>query len=465
MPIAAAGVTEISGITGQSRDSFALRTKDEYVPAWADHVHKGTKIASLIAKKKGTMGGKRTLTSVQDSLPQSAGIALFEYDDMPTPRVGTYFNPELYSRKVFSRLRWTLEVEIMARKGDKVAWAQPRTEDLKKAREQFNINYARMLYLGPQQILGTVLSQSSETSTMYSRDARSSAADDRHKYGTHYLRKNMSVSAVAPAASAVVPDGDITGNVYAEGGANERYISAISVSTPTAPTFTVNSAWQGTAPADEAIIVPYRSRAVDGSPTKAAGNDSLYAGPNGLMNLVADASRRAKIYNVARSSQPSLEGFMDTQSGVRTPWNEMRISHAVDKVNDDGLGDGPSVLLMNRSVRREYVKETSGDRRFEPVLKTKGYAAKLQFQAGDQLMTIVTDRDCQPGLVWALETDGFGWLSEADMQAVGDGERFVANKAATEQLYFMSGNCMTERPCNNCLIDDISDSVYGLTTL
>lgn len=454
-------------ITGQGRTSFQDSVKDEYVPAWEDHVHTGIKIASKIAKKKGTMGGKRTLTSVMDSYPQSAGIALFENDDMPTPRVGTYFQPELYSRRIFSRLRWTWEVQIQARKGDSVAWRQPRANDLRTARIQFDINFSRMLYLGPAQILATQNGAvSSATSTVFGRDTRSSANDDRHKYGLHYLRKNMSITHVAASAGAVVPYGNpADANSDATTGAfvNERYISSMSKS---ALTFTMDQVFDfGTAsalPANESIFIPFRSRLDGAVAAGSATNDSVFAGPNGLMNMVANYDRRNTLYSVDRSSYPTLEAYIDANSGVRRPWNEHRIALAVDTVNDGGTGDDVSDLIMNRSMRREYVRETAGQRQFDPVLKTKGYAPKLTFQAGDVLLPIMTDRDCPPGLVWAIEADGFGWLSEADLQQIDDGDRFVANKAGHEMLLGKSGNVFTKKPHNNALIEDISDATESL---
>lgn len=454
-------VTEISLAIGQARTTFANRFKDEYVPAWEDHVHTGRELAKLIAEKKGTMGGKRTLTSVMDSYPQSTGIALFEYDDQPTPRVGTYFNPELMSRRMFSRFRWTWEVEIAARKGDKVAWAQPKAEDLRTGRIQFELNFARMLYLGPAQVLATASGANTSTSIpLYGRNARTSANDDRHKYGKQYLRKNMSIGEVASSGSAVVPYGALaTSNITGSAYQNEIYITALDDSTPTAPTATVNSA---RTTADETILVPFRSR-IDSPAGDTAAGDSDFAGPNGLMNLCVNAARKTYVYGQSRSTYPSLEGFVDDRSGTVEPWNEDRISFAVDRANDDGTGDDPDTLLCHRSIRREYVKETKGDRRFESVQKTKGYAAKLMFEAGDVMLPIITDRDCMPGLMWALETDGFGWLSEADLQQLEDGERFVANKAAHEVILVKSGNVMTRKPHNNVLIEDIQFSVTGLT--
>ncbi len=457
---------------GQGRSTFANRMKDEYVPAWEDYVHTGRVIAKYMAPKRGTMGGKRSLTSVMDSYPASFGIALFEGDDMPTPRTPTYFQPELMSRSIYGRLRWTGHVIDAAKKGDPVAWAKPAVEDLKVARIQFELNFCRMLYLGPHQILATASGAATVgVIPLYGRDARTSQNDDRHKYGSFYLRKGMSLSHVAASGGAVVPGGSLVDSAITSGGAyqNEFYLGAVdgpAAASPTATTFDSSGAAADftTDVADESILVPFRSR-VDAPGSDDADADSNFAGINGLMNLVANASRKTFVYGQSRSTYPMLEAFVDTNgtNGVR-PFDEDRIAYAADKINDDGTGDDPDVIICHRSVRREYVKETKGDRRFEAVQTKKGYA-KLVFSAGDVMLPIQTDRDCMPGLMWILESDGFGWMSEADLQMVGDGERFVVNKDAHETIFKKRGNVLHRKPHNNCLVDDIEYSTSGLTEI
>lgn len=457
---------EITGsyLAGQGRSSFGNRSHDEYLPVMEDHVHTGRPLPKLIAKKRGTMGGKRSLTSIINAYPASMGISLFEYDDQPTPRSPTYFNPEIISRRDFGRMRWTWEVQIMARKGKSVAWAEPKAEDMRVGRIQFELNFARKLYLGPYQVMGTVTgAPAGAVYTLYSRDSRNSQNDNRHKYGAHWLRVGMSLGHVAANAGAVDAGGSLVDSNVTAGGAyqNERYITAIDKSNEAAPTFTLDAAFTS-ATGDESVIVPFRSR-VDAPGADGANTDSNFAGPNGLHNIVATTGRKTYYLGVSRTTYPSMSGWVDDRAGALTPFNEDRISFAVDKTNDDGTGDDPDTMLCHRSIRREYVKETKGDRRFDAVLKTKGWAPRLAFEAGDVLLPIMTDRDCPPNLMYALETEGFGWLSEADLQSLEEGERFVQNKAAHEIILVKSGNCMHWKPHNNVVIEDIMGSTTGLT--
>ena len=49
------------------------------------------------------------------------------------------------------------------------------------------------------------------------------------------------------------------------------------------------------------------------------------------------------------------------------------------------------------------------------------------------------------------------------MKMLDDGERFVADKAATEIIMVKSGNVMTKNPFNNAVVEDIAFDVSALT--
>lgn len=471
--ILGATVNEVNDVAaGASRYSFLGRLKEEFLPAWEDHIHSKVIISKMIAQKKGTMGGRRSLSSVLASLPQSSGIALFENDVLPQPSVGTYFNPAISSRTMYSRLRWTGHVERAAKKGDKVAWAAPRAEDMRAARLQWEINFARMLYLGPRQVLATVKSNSAstvDTTTLYNRNVRDASAANRNRYGAHYLRVGMEVMHVAsglPYGSPV--NGDSYGVLTAT---TVPKITAIDASGAD-PTIQIyrgglsGTADFSTAAAAEDLIIPWRSRfdTTTAFASIAALTDSEYAGPNGLLNMVSDTTYDPYIYGIARSTYPTLAGWMLHNSGTVRPFKEDYITLAVDRIGDDGTGDEPDVIMCHKSVRREFVKEIQGDRRFAEIITKKGFGA-LKQTIGDVSLPLMTDRDCVPGVMWVLESDGFGWFSEADLQMADEGERFVSDKEAHEIVMVKAGNGATRKPHNNAMVDDIQYSVTGLTDL
>lgn len=463
---------EISGITGQGRSSFGGRLKDEYLDPWEDHIHTRLVIARYLAEKRGTMGGKRQLGSVMNNYPQSAGIALFENDNMPTPRTGTYFQPELISRTIYSRLRWTGHVERAARKGKAVAWAQPRAEDLRAARKQWELNFQRMLYLGPYQVLATIVSSSEDGGTsggdrltLYSQDERNSQNDNRHKHGAHFLRINMSLAWVDASAGAVVPGGSLATGLDRTTAGDEFYLDAIddTGTRPTVDTSVDLDAIATTDPGDESILIPYNSRAaVPGA--DGASTDSNFAGVNGLYNLIATSAVKTYVYGLSRAVVPTLSGFsVDNGSNGVRPFSEDYIAVGVDRCNVYGTGDDPDVIICNQAIRREYVKEVRGDRRFDPIIKKRGYA-QLGFLANGIPLAIEEDRDCPPGDMNILESEGFGWFSEADMQMADEGERFVADKDAHEVVFVKSGNLMTRKPHNNCVVKDIEYATRDVTS-
>ena len=457
---------ETSGLAGQSRSNFANRLKTDFMEKWEDHVHKKTIIADKIAKKIGTMGGKESLGSVATALPQSAGIAAFEGDTLPTATAGSYFQPTVHARDLYTRLRWTGQVRRAARAGNKHAWTMPVKEDTMAADAQFRINFARMLYLGRYQILATVTSfndESPETgqsvATLFGRDARTSGASDFYKFGAHYLRVNQEVDYLASS---------VTGNpvVLNDSSANARMkIIAIDTSTPSAPTITLdadpNADYGVTDPVSGSLIIPWGSRKASVEDTT---HSAYWAGVSGILEYATDSNTYASVYDLDRgSSYPTLDGVHNKNSGTVRPFDENLISLVVDQVVDNGVGDEPDALVMHRSVRREYVKQTQGDRRFAPVTKEQGFSGRLVFSAGDAELPIVTDRDCPPGLAFVLNTEDWGWLSQSPMGDIDEkGMRFVADKDAHEMIVHKSGNEICRKPFNQGVIDDIQYDVDAL---
>ncbi len=447
---------ETSVTAGASRGSFAERLKDNFFPKWNDHIHTQTVVADLIAKKKGVMGGKQSLGSVRDTLPQYQGIALHEDATFLDPSASDYLQPILHARSLYGVLQWTGHVERAARGGDKMAWAKPRAEDIKGADKQFRINFARMLYLGPYQPLATVSSYNGTTdvATLYGQDARLSGASDFWKFGAHYLRKNM----------AIMHTDGLTNSVAS---ATVGYISAIDNSTFTAPTITIKSDlglgsvvnWATADPADGSFILPADSRR--SSPSTTIDN---YAGINGLLQMVTDTAPYANLYDLSRSTYNSLNGHRSVDSAAaERDFSEDLLQLTIDRISDEGVGDDVDCLLMNKAVRREYVKETKGDRRFKEVQTEKGFG-KLMYNAGDNLVPLTVDRDCPAGIVFCLNKADFGWLEESPLDSIDEqGERFVASKDAHQIIMHKSGNVKTDTPLNNGTVEDIKFKMRDLT--
>ena len=98
-------INEISGIAGTGREAMDGLMKDWYGTAWEDHVNSSAKCLALtgLGKVRGKMGGRRVLSSVVDSFPQSAGVAHFENSNLVEPESLSAFQPELISRSNYVR--------------------------------------------------------------------------------------------------------------------------------------------------------------------------------------------------------------------------------------------------------------------------------------------------------------------------------------------------------------------------
>ena len=459
-------VNEVTGITGLSRDAFINRMKDQYLPKWEDAVNEKTVAWNLLGKKAGSIiGGRRSLTSVMFNYSQSAGIGLFEDDDLPTPRAPSYSQLEIFPRAIYARVRVTGHVERAARAGNSAVFAKPAKEQLRSARATHTMNKNRMMYLGPYQILGTVASYDTSSTgllTMYSANSRNAGANNRWKFGEQYFREGQSIAIVPRSGTDVDPGGDPDDDNTSA--ANERYITAIDDS-GAQPVLTLNADLQTdiTATADNALVIPWRGRVNSVDAENTATHDSEFAYPNGLLNLVVDESWKEYLYGVSRTTARFLRGHVHDNGGSVRAYDEDEIALILDRMNTSRFNGGneANAILCHHSMRREHVREVKDARRFQPVTGKRGYA-KQSYAGGDQLLPFHTDKDCPGGLLFPLDTSCFGKFVESPIHMPDDGERFVANKDSREIVLVESFNIACKAPAANGVIDDFDYSMTGL---
>lgn len=466
-------VLEQTNLTGTGRSAFGNLLKTVYGPLWQLHVHTKVVIWTLIGKPKGRMAGKTTLNAVVDRLPQSSGISALEYWDLPTPKSLNAFQPEMHQKDLYLRLQWTGQVERAAAGGNQNAWAQPAVYELQLARRQFMLNVARKSYVGYYDILGQFDEAYEATgggaSTQVGlepRSTRDSAANDFFHFGTHYLRAGMDFSVLA----ANDADAGIT-DEHTSATTNRFGVATIDASDPADPFITVTENGYGHPTAvDNGYLVPYASRLSAGTDSPnmtaitTANKESAFASFNGLANLALDTNIYDVQYTLDRSGglYPTLEGKRANNSGTNRAFSELLITLLCDRISDEGTGREPDRLVCHRSVRREVVKENRNLRQF-PVIQTSSGFGALTFSSGDHRMPYIVDRDCMPGLVWALDAGLFGWLTNSSMGPLGSGDkRFVNSKDAYEINMHMSGNCMTTAPYCHGAVEDITYDTQAL---
>lgn len=459
-------IAESTGITGSSRTAYANLLKEYYADLWDMHVHTDVKIMSIIGKKKGVMGGKRVVAAVVTELPQSAGVTGNEGVILPTPRVGAYENPELLSRGVFTRLRWTVEVELAARAGDKAAWARPRKIDVEHARKMMDINMSIKMYLAHADVRAVVASHAVSTTsvlTLQPRNGRNSSGAAFWYSGRHYLRRNMSVGIIDSLEGAL---GDAAYNL--ESSANEHYITAVG-GTTAAPTATLSAdiptAHGGFTPAVGDYVVPFANRrfysagGLDGEVNERGDYSSF----TGIPAVAMDGTIYANVFGITKSSNASFSGVYDTNGGTQRPFSEASVMLLVDRIHDEGTGNEPDVFVVNRAIRREVVREHDGDRRYAPVQTESGFG-KLVAHVGDVELPYESDWNCPPGMLIAVNKDSWGWATLADQQPVDESmERWVQDYAQHEILWHKHGNLYNTRPYDNGIMDDLQYDMFALT--
>jgi len=450
--------------------------KDWYGSLWEDHVNSSAKCLSAtgLGKVRGKMGGRRVLSAVIDQYPQSAGVAHFENATLTDPQSLAAFQPEMISRSLYVRLRWTGEVEDMARAGDKAVFAGPRATELRLARKQYAVNKCRMAILGPQQILGQINGAVSGggtqtiTATMESRDDRDSTAANFYSFGTHYFKKGMQLDfntlVTSNSAGASGVDGD-SSKWTVDSATGDTLVMTTDVATARAAD-----------PDNDYFLWPWASRR-EGAVSATTNFDSYYAGYNGLNNLMLDSGIYAYVYGIARgTARPTLDGSRQTGGGTGRNFNDLLLILAIDQIVEEGSGEHPDTLYLNSAVRREVIQHlgmgneyvasgTAGtqNRRFAPVQTTSGYG-KLAIVAGDKSMTYDTDRDCPPGMVYILRKGTMGYLSNRNLSSVDKTpERYVTNKDAHEIVMAERGNFFCTSPWTNGTLEDINFNVAQLT--
>lgn len=445
----------------QSRKNYYKLLKDVYGPMWDLHVHTKVVIMSLIGKEKGRMGGRKRITAFRYGLPQSAGYSLFEGAILPVPKTGQYANPELLSKNVYTRLRWTGQVERAARMGKKAAWAGPRQIDMADAEKQFELNMARDCYIGGSQVTAVVKSYSASVCVCYGRNDRDSDVGDFFINGVHYLRVGQSIGFVDQTLGLL---GNPAFAMEAGTIANNLYISAIDASDPNNPTFTTSTAPSASphsfTPNTGDKVIPFGSR--KDSITADATIDGDFACMNGISQVNTGTTLHTYLYGLLRSTYPTLQGKHLTKAGVQRPYTEMLATLMMDRIHDEGNGDDLDCFVLHRSMRREVVAEHEGDRRFAPVQQgSRGFAPKLSHTAGDTMVPFITDWSCLPGMVVGLTKANWGYMKEHGLEPLP--ERFVVDEDSWEMIWVKSGNLECTAPFNQGILDDLRFDVYNLT--
>ena len=454
----------LSGATGRS-DHLAL-LKDQYFPFLNKWVHVGVVTAKYVAKRRGTMGGHRSVGAVINRLPGSAGVGRFEGHKMPTPRSSAAVNPVIFARNFYARYRWTGDVERAARAGNAVAWAKSRAVDLECGREMFERVFSRKLHSGPYDLLSVIKSYDGGTdvATLYGLNDHAATAHNYFKCGTLYTDNQISVQFVSGTAGGAASELRAAPTyVHTGGSANEIFINGAPDDTtdPDNPTITMNLA-PFTDPDAEDLIIAYAERkesSLSSEPTLT----SEMASCNGLLNMLTDGTYYTHSLALAKSTTAGLSGLYLRNAGTTRPFSEKLMEVLIRRCRNNS-GSYPRVILAHDCSISEAAWENRGDRRFPEIIKDSGWGPRLVFHAGPVQVPYEADWKAMPGVFWGLNPEYFGWYEESAMAPVDKvDERWVADYDAHEMLVHKSGNTECTRPFHGGALDDITYDFYDAT--
>jgi hypothetical protein len=479
-------ITRQSITQSTSISSFLNMFKEDYLPRIDDWIHNDSgPLPKMIMRKKGDMGGKKTLTAVFTSGPQGVGFTAEGYD-LPTPSASTSQQPEILGKEIALRHRLTFESQMTARKTS-AAFAKPRAEEMRLLREELQMRITRSLYHGPYDVLGVVSSfNGTTTMTMRARNERRYTAGLFYASGTHYFRANMGMQLIDVSnGTADITSAARGAHVLGTGGADSANgpMSVSSIGgTAAAPTVVLSSdpaaGTQSSFSADQDpavgdFIIPFASRNDDGVGGANGLQDdapvldavqaiSEYHTWNGLGNINTDTTLYSALFGLAKTTTPGLLARADHNSGAQRAFTDRLVESFITNIQVNS-GMEPSKLVCDPFTKLEVMKEFRNLRQFSPVIGKAG-TRDLGVVMDDLTIPYVADWFCLPGLFWGVDPEVYSWYEWYPLQSPDSADvRWVNNKAQEEILLMKGGNLFCPAPWRVGVIDDISFDTTALT--
>ncbi len=475
--MASTTITRQSISAGTSISSFLNMFKEDYLPRIDDWIHNDSgPLPKLIMKKKGDMGGKKSLTAVFTSNPMGVASTAEGYD-LPIPTASTSEQPEILGKEIAIRHRLTFESQMTARKSS-AAFAKPRAEEMRLLRAELALQTTRKLYHGPYDALGVVSSfdDATEVVTMRARNERRYTAGLFFAAGVHYLKANMPVQLIDVSSGTA----DITSAAFGAHTLATATAAVITAKSASASTATFGNSQEvetitsfGVNPAVGDFLIPYASRNDDGvggenglqndapvlSATQAI---SEYHTWNGLGNINTDTTLYSALFGLAKTATAGLLAQADHNSGTQRSYTDRLLEFFITEIQVNS-GMEPSKMLCDPHTMLEVTKEFRNLRQFSPVIGAAGNKGSALVM-DDLTIPYVKDWQCLPGLLWGIDPAVYEWYEWYGLQSPDSVDvRWVANKASEEIILMKGGNLFCPAPWRVGVIDDISFDTTALT--
>ena len=169
----------------------------------------------------------------------------------------------------------------------------------------------------------------------------------------------------------------------------------------------------------------------------------------GLLGIYDNGTLISTFEDILVSTHPKWSANILSNSGVDRELSIDLMLQAINKTRQVS-GKKVDILRMGLGQRRKYANLLIGDRRFMDS-KLRGGYEELSFAAGDGTVTIIIDRDAQPGMIFfepkgvieKYELTPIGWVNEGNLlQTTGYDTYTMALKIRTN-LGVQQRNCLT----------------------
>ncbi len=481
-------ITRSSVSNSTSISSFLNMLREDYMPRSDDWLHSdaGPTQKLVMGRKKGDLGGKKTLTAAFTARPQGIGFTTEGYD-FPNASASSSQQPEILPKEIATRHRLTFESQQIARKSV-AAFAKPKAEEMRLLREELALRYQRNLQAGPYDVIGRVASQiggSPWTTTMSPRNARRYTASLFFASGTHYMRTNMAIQLLDASAGGLISSASSGTHALLNATPNTAMtVSSVDDSNPASPTFTPSADPDVSAGATDPglaysggedaavgdLIIAHGSR-IDananlistGAPVSATRAISEYHSMNGLGNINTDTTLYTALFGLDRTveTSPALRGIVDHNSGTQRDFTDRLVEYFVTRMKVVS-GNSPSKLLLECFTFQEVTREFRNLRQFSPIIGRAGVKDPAVV-LNDLTLPYVDDWNILPGLLWGIHPDAYEYWEWYPLQSPDEASsRWVNNKAIIEFILMKGGNVFCPTPWRVGLIDDIAFDTTAL---
>jgi len=169
----------------------------------------------------------------------------------------------------------------------------------------------------------------------------------------------------------------------------------------------------------------------------------------GLLGIYDDGTLISTFENIAVASHPKWAANILSNSGVERELSIDLMLQAINKTRQVS-GKKVDILRMGLGQRRKYANLLINDRRFMDS-KLKGGYEELSFAAGDGTVTIIIDRDAQPGMIFfepkgvieKYELTPIGWVNEGKLLQTTSYDVYTMALKIRTNLGVQQRNCLT----------------------